>query len=133
MNADNIINIHGRLTRDPEMKVGNSGAEYCKFSVAVGKFNGKERETDFFDCTAFGKTAAAIAKFFEKGREIIVVGSMESSTVTKDDGTKVKYWSVKVDTFAFCGSKGDQNVAPAPATAPAGQEGFTPVEEPLPF
>ncbi len=129
MNADNIINIHGRLTRDPEMKVGNSGAEYCKFSVAVGKFNGKERETDFFDCTAFGKTAAAIAKFFEKGREIIVVGSMESSTVTKDDGTKVKYWSVKVDTFSFCGSKGDQSSTPAPAD----QSGFTPVEETVPF
>lgn len=129
MNADNIINIHGRLTRDPETKVGNSGAEYCKFSVAVGKFNGKERETDFFDCTAFGKTAAAIAKFFEKGREIIVVGSMESSTVTKDDGTKVKYWGVKVDTFSFCGSKGDQSSTPAPAD----QSGFTPVEETVPF
>ena len=135
MNANNIINIHGRLTRDPEMKVGSSGAEYCKFSVAVDKFNGKERDTDFFDCTAFGKTGAAISKFFTKGREIIVVGSMESNTVTKDDGSKVKYWGLKVDTFGFCGSKGDQAAAPAPETAPADQAaGFTAVEtDELPF
>ena len=131
MNANNIISIHGRLTRDPELNTGKTGAEYCKFCVAVDKFNGKEKDTDFFDCTAFSKTGVAINQYMKKGREIVVVGSMESNTVEKD-GKKTKYWGIKVDTFGFCGSRGD---APAAAPeAPAEPSGFTPVEtEELPF
>ena len=134
MNANNIINIHGRLTRDPEMKVGSSGAEYCKFSVAVDKFNGKDHDTDFFDCTAFGKTGAAISKFFTKGKEILVEGRMESNTSEKD-GQKRTFWGLTVENVEFCGNKGDQSAAPAPATAPADQAaGFTAVEtDELPF
>ena len=56
----NKIIIKGRLTRDPEMKTGASGVEFCKFSVAVdrrvSKDKMKERQADFFDCTAFGNT-----------------------------------------------------------------------------
>ena len=126
MNANNTIMIHGRLVRDPEMKTGASGAEFCRFTVAVDKYNGKERSTDFFDCTAFGKTASAICQFMKKGKEIIVVGSMESSTSEKD-GQKRTYWGVKADTFGFCGSKGDS----APS-APAEPQPVDPPEE-LPF
>ena len=52
MNANNMIMIHGRLTRDPELKTASTGSEYCNITVAVDSFNGKEKETDFFDCTA---------------------------------------------------------------------------------
>ena len=133
MNASNTIMIHGRLTRDPELKTGSTGAEFCRFSVAVDKYNGKERGTDFFDCTAFGKTGAAIAQYMKKGREIIVIGSMESNT-TEKDGQKRTYWGLKADTFSFCGSKGDASApAEAPAEAPA-SGGFTAVEtDELPF
>ena len=130
MNANNTIVIHGRLTRDPEMKTGSTGSEYCNFTVAVDSFNGKEKETDFFDCTAFGKTAAAISQYMAKGREIIVTGSMRSNK-TEKDGVKRTWWKVNVDGFGFCGGKQD---AQASAPAPAAQGEFTPVEtEELPF
>ena len=130
----NRIIIHGRLTRDPEMKTGASGVEFCKFTVAVdrklNKDKMKDKQADFFDCTAFGKTGAAINAFVKKGREIIVEGRMESSTSEKD-GQKRTFWGITVETFDFCGSKGDSQ----PATeAPADPSGFTPVEtEELPF
>ena len=132
MNANNTIIIHGRLTRDPEMKTGASGAEFCRFTVAVDRFNGKERTTDFFDCTAFGKTGAAIHQFFNRGKEIIVVGSMESNT-TEKDGQKRTYWGVKVDSFGFCGGKQDAPAAAPAAVVPAVPEGFTAVENEVPF
>lgn len=104
----NKIIIKGRLTRDPELKTGASGAEFCKFTVAVDRrlAKDKEKEADFFDCTAFGKTGAAISQYMNKGREILVEGRMESSHVEKD-GQKRTYWGVMVDTFEFCGSKQD--------------------------
>jgi hypothetical protein len=55
---------------------------------------------------------------------------MESSTSEKD-GQKRTFWGVTVESFDFCGSKGDGQAA---AEAPAEPAGFTPVEtEELPF
>ena len=127
----NRIIIKGRLTMDPELKTGSSGIEFCKFTVAVDRRRGKdkEKETDFFDCTAFGQTGVAISKYFTKGREILAEGRMESSKSDKD-GVKRTFWGVTVDTFEFCGGKSDSS----PAEAPADPSGFTPVEtEELPF
>lgn len=127
----NKIIIKGRLTRDPEMKTGGSGVEFCKFSVAVNRRPVKDKPdvADFFDCTAFGNTGAAIGKYMAKGREILVEGRMESSHSDKD-GQKRTFWGVTVDSFEFCGSKGDA----APAAAPASSEPV-PVDPPadLPF
>ena len=135
----NKIIIKGRLTRNPEMKTGASGIEFCKFTVAVdrkvSKDKQKDRQADFFDCTAFGKTGAAISAYMEKGREILVEGRMESSQSEKD-GQKRTFWGITVETFDFCGSKGDRQAEPeAPAAeAPADPSGFTAVEtEELPF
>ncbi len=126
----NKIIIKGRLTRDPELKTGGSGVEFCKFTVAVDRrpVKDKEKETDFFDCTAFGKTGAAISKFMSKGREILVEGRMESSK-TEKDGQKRTWWGVTVETFDFCGGKSDS----APASVPAAEP--VPVDPPeeLPF
>ena len=132
MNANNVITVHGRLTRDPELKTGSTGSEYCNFTVAVDSYNGKEKETDFFDCTAFGKTGVAISQYMAKGREILVVGSMRSSK-TEKDGVKRTWWKIVVDSFGFCGSKNDQQAA-APAPAVDAQSGMEQVNtEELPF
>ena len=102
----NKITIHGRLVRDPELKTGANGTEFCKFTVAVDRRKTKDqREADFFDCTAFGQNGAAIDKFLCKGREILIVGRMESSKVEAKDGTKRTYWGVVVEEFYFCGKK----------------------------
>ena len=127
----NKIIINGRLVRDPELKTGGSGVEFCKFTVAVDRRRSKdkEKETDFFDCTAFGNTGVAISKFFTKGKEILIEGRMESNRVAKDDQTRT-YWGISVDTFEFCGTKGDSAQAPA-VDAASGME-VTNTDE-LPF
>lgn len=125
----NSIIIHGRMVRDPELKTGASGVEFCKFTVAVDRRK-KDDPTDFFDCTAFGKTGAAIAQYMKRGRDIVVQGRMESNT-TEKDGQKRTYWGISVDSFDFCGGPGGS--APS-ADAPA-SDGFTAVPDPegLPF
>ena len=47
----NKIIIHGRLTRDPELKQTNSGVSFTNFSVAVDrayKDQSGKKQTDFF-------------------------------------------------------------------------------------
>ena len=129
----NKIIIKGRLTRDPELKTGASGAEFCKFTVAVDRRRqkDKEKESDFFDCTAFGNTGVAINQYMSKGKEILVEGRMESNK-TEKDGVKRTWWGISVDTFEFCGSKSDQSSAPAPQVdAESGMEQVN--TEELPF
>ena len=129
----NKIIIKGRLTRDPELKTSASGIEVCRFSVAVDRRRQKDKDqqTDFFDCTAFGNTGAAIAKYIKKGREILVEGRMESNRVSKDDTVRT-YWGVTVETFDFCGSKSDgAGSAPAEVDTASGMEKVN--TEDLPF
>jgi single-strand DNA-binding protein len=108
----NHISIHGRLTRNPEMKSfeGKNGTEsLCNFSVAVDRSYGEE--TDFFNCSIFGKRAEVIHKFFSKGSEIALEGEMQMRTVTKDD-EKRTYWGIRVSNFDFCGKKSDADSKP---------------------
>lgn len=127
----NRIIIKGRLTRDPEMKTGASGVEFCKFSVAVdrrvSKDKMKEKQADFFDCTAFGNTGSMISSYFHKGKEILVEGRMESSTSDKD-GQKRTFWSVIVESVEFCGSKQDSGSA---GSVPEGYTAVSTSEDPF--
>lgn len=105
----NKIVIHGHLGRDPELKPyktskGEDG-KLVSFAVGVSRTSGDE--TDWFDCTAFGKTAEVIDKFLRKGSEVIIEGAMESRKYEAKDGSKRTAWGIRVERFEFCGKKGD--------------------------
>jgi len=105
----NAIHIKGRLARDPELKVCNSGREVCNFCVAVDRFakNGEEKQCDFIDCTAWGKTGVLVSQYFVKGKEILLSGSMESRKWQDKDGNSRVSWSVNCHNVEFCGGKSD--------------------------
>ena len=93
----------GRITKDIELQTGKSGSEYAKFTVAVNRRKDKDgnQKADFIDCTAFGKTAAFVAKYFKKGDGIVVEGALESDTYEAKDGTKRTKWSIRVEEVEF--------------------------------
>lgn len=105
----NRIFIHGRLTWDPEIKNTKSGVPMCKFAVAVDRDynNGEEKAVDFFNCTAWRGLAEMIAKYFHKGKEILLSGEMQSYHWIDDDGNNKTGWGIQVASVDFCGSKGD--------------------------
>lgn len=98
----NKILIQGRLTRDIEIESGKNGTEYAHFSVAVDRRGkkGEDKQTDFFNCAAFGQTAAFIKQYFHKGDGILIEGSMQSSQYDKD-GEKRQSWSLIVSNVEF--------------------------------
>lgn len=108
MNYNKVI-LGGRLTRDPELKLAQSGTEICKFGLAINKKR-KEPEPDsttFVDCTAFGKTAALIGKHLTKGEPILIEGRLDFQQWGGQSGKAEKKHEILVDSFQFIGGRGD--------------------------
>ena len=105
----NHITIMGRLTRDPELRRLPSGKSVVNVSVACERDfaskEGEEKETDFIDIVAFGGTADHIAKFYTKGRMIIVSGRLQIRTWTDKEGNKRRNAEVVADSVYFGDSK----------------------------
>ena len=125
----NKITIQGRLTKDPEQKVGSSGAEYVKFTVAVDRKRSKEKAVDYFDCTAFQQTGAFVAKYFAKGDGILVSGRMESDKFTDKEGKNRTTWGITVEEVEFPLGKGrseQSNTVPSETAPAAANDGDLP-------
>ena len=129
----NCLIIKGRLTKDPEVKTMDTGNSVCSFSVAVdSRFKNKtgEYETDFFNVSAWNKAGEFVSRYFTKGQEILIQGSMQSRKRVDDDGTSRTYWEVRADTVEFCGKKEDRQEQPVANP----EDGFVQVDEAdLPF
>ena len=105
----NLVVLNGRLTRDPELKFGQSGKAYSRFSIAVDRpfqsSSDKNSQTaDFINCVAFGKTAEFIGEYFRKGRKILLNGKLQMSQY-ESEGKKVTTYVVVVDSVEFGESK----------------------------
>ena len=99
----NVISLMGRLTRDPEVKFGQSGKAYCRFSIAVNRPFSKD-EADFINCVSFGKTAELIGEYFRKGQQIALVGRLQMNQY-ESNGEKRTSYDVVVDSFDFISTK----------------------------
>ena len=102
----NRIIFMGRITADLTVKQTSSGNEYLRFSVAVdqpAKDGG--HNTDFFRCTAWGKTALFIDKHFRKGSMILIEGSMHNDNYKDDNGAKHYGMNVHVTNACFTGEQ----------------------------
>lgn len=121
----NNITIHGRITRDPELKTytnrKNESGSMCNFTVAVNRSVGED--ADFFNCTAFGKSGETISKWFHKGDGIVVSGEMQGNK--KNDKT---YWGIVVRNWDFAEKKDG-------ASKPSNDvpNGFEELNEDVPF
>ena len=99
----NLVILIGRLTRDPELKYGQSGKAYARFSLAVNR-TGKKDEVDFINCVAFGKTAEIIGEHIRKGKRIGVQGRMQMNEY-EVNGEKRNTYNVMVDSIEFLDNK----------------------------
>lgn len=115
----NKILLHGRLTADPELRqVGTDSLSLCRFTVAVDRpYSKGETKADFIKCQAWRQTADFIAKYFSKGKFIIVEGMLNNNDFTDKDGVKHYGYVVAVQNVSFGESKNSSN---------GGQQGYIP-------
>ncbi len=101
----NVVILQGRLTRDVEMRQTTSGKAVAKFSIATNSGfknqNGEEQVT-FTECTAWGKTAEFMNRYFQKGTQLIVEGELRNNNYTDRDGVKHYGMLVNVKSVSFC-------------------------------
>ena len=104
----NIFIATGNLGQDMALKTSASGTTYLNNSLAVRSARkGQQGEyiTDWFNVTAFGKTAEVMAGTLSKGRKIMINGHIQVNNTTNDQGEKRTYYNVIVNTFEYADSK----------------------------
>jgi len=96
------------MVADPELKTTPTGVNVCSFRIAVGrKFvkAGEQPQTDFIDIVAWRTQAEFVAKYFVKGKPILVCGAIQSRNWQDKDGNKRYTVEVIADEITFVGPK----------------------------
>lgn len=80
----------GNLTRDPEMRISQSGTNICIFSIAVNrpKDQNGESKADFVPVKCFKNRAESSYKYLHKGSKVSVKGTLQTYTYQAQDGSK---------------------------------------------
>lgn len=145
----NKVVLMGRLTRDPEIRYssGPQNTAIARFTLAVGRrarSSDGNRETDFLDCTAFGKLGEFADKYLHQGIKVLLTGRIQNNIYTNREGRKVYSALIIAEEIEFAESKGTGDQAagnaqrPAPAVPSSAGDGFLDVpegisEDELPF
>lgn len=109
----NKVELIGRLTHDVEMRQTPNGVSLARFSIAVTrrfKNSNGEYDADFINCVAWRQTGEFIAKHFQKGGMIAVVGKYANQEVgmatMAKSSMQQKLW---IDEVYFTGAKKQNN------------------------
>ena len=114
----NKVILTGRLVADPEVVNTQSATSVVKVRIAVDR-KGREKETDFFDCVAFGKTGDFAATYLNKGRMVAIVGNLRVRSYDAQDGSKRKVWEIIIDeAHPLDSRKTEQGEQSTPAQKP---------------
>ena len=123
--------LMGRLTKDPELRYTQNGTAVCNFTLAINR-RFKQEETDFIPVVAWSKTAEFCEKYFGKGRQVAVVGRIETSNWEDSNGNRRYKTEVVADEVYFADSKQSNTDE---GTKQADDDGFYPPDDDdeLPF
>ena len=122
----NHVILQGRLTKAPELRQTQGGISYTTFTLAVDrdfKSNG-QKEADFINCSAWRQTAEFLARYFGKGRMVLLEGRIEVRSYQDKEGNKRTAWSVVADRVYFGDSKPSDGANSITRDEPVIQDGL---------
>ena len=125
MASFNKVILIGNLTADPELKQTQNGISVTSFSIAVSRrFSSKSTDNapqaDFINIVAWRNTAEFITKYFQKGKNILIVGSIQSRSWTDQNGQKRYTTEVVAEEAQFVEKKSDGSPVTGATPAPYG-------------
>lgn len=118
MASFNKVILIGNLTADPELKQTSNGISVTSFSIAVERrYAGKdqEKQADFINIVAWRNTAEFITKYFQKGKPILIVGSIQNRFWVDQDGQKRYATEVVADEAQFVEKKSENEPKQTPS------------------
>lgn len=141
----NVAILMGRLTADPELRHTSNNIPVTSFTLAVDRRykTGDERQADFINIVAWRQTAEFVSKYFRKGQQVAVEGSIQSRKYQDKDGNNRTAVEVVANNVYFAERKdssaprpaSEAPEAPAPSFSNADNNDFSEItgDEDLPF
>lgn len=105
--------IVGNLGRDAEMKYLQSGQGVCSFNVAVSESwndrqtNERREKTTWFRCSAWGQIGESVHQYLTKGKQVMVIGTVEARAYTDNGGQPAASLELRVRDIRLLGQRGD--------------------------
>lgn len=117
--AINHVTISGNLTRNPEMRMTQTGLSVLSFGVAV---NDRVKDAsgewtdrpNYIDCVVFGKRGEALEHKLYKGLLVAIEGKLRYSSWEKDGQRRSKL-DVVVNEMVFTPAKNSPSESPKTA------------------
>lgn len=97
----NKIELLGRLTKDVEMKQTKTGKKVATFTIAVAK---NKENAIFVNILAFDKLGEIAEKYLKKGRQVVIVGSLNIRDYEDKEGKKHYVTEVLAENLYFVGN-----------------------------
>ena len=131
----NNITVCGNIAKTAELRTIPQGDQVAQFSVADNQI-GKDKQAIFWNCSLFGKRAASLVDYLQKGTAVTVVGQVTQREYVNKDGQTVKAMEIRVSDIALQGGKRDEasrQAAPQRQQAQKPQgSGFDDMQDDLP-
>lgn len=107
------ITISGRLTREPEVKQSNAGAEFLTFSVGNTTGWGDRERSNYYNVTVFGARAKGLISLsytggLTKGSQVVVAGELSPREYEGKNGKGLSLDLVATDVSVAFAPKGSE-------------------------
>lgn len=124
----NHVSLMGRLTRDPELRIGQgeNAVAVCRYTLAVQRQK-KDDDPNYITIKAFGKRGEFAAQYFKKGMRVVVEGEISTGSYEAKDGHKVNTFDIIASNQEFADGRQDQ--AQVATKAPADTFKVVPTED----
>lgn len=114
-NSLNRVTLVGRLGCDPDIKDKDSGLKICNFLLVTnmeGKNDdgGKELETQWHDCVAFGNMAYILENHVKKGDKVLVEGRLKYYVREDSEGNKNKKSEIQLNRLLILDKKENKKI-----------------------
>lgn len=99
----NRVQLIGKVTKTPEIMENKDGKKFTILNVTVPRNFKNEKgeyETDFIDCTAYGKVTENICEHVKKGYTIAINGRIQNLSNTAQ-------LQIIAERISFLSSKGE--------------------------
>lgn len=102
--------IVGNLGRDPEMRYMTDGRPVTNFTVAVNRRWSREdgtqgEKTWWFRVAAWDRLAETCNQYLKKGRQVMVIGEVDATAFTGQDGQPRATLELRARDVRFLGGR----------------------------
>lgn len=107
----NKIFLLGNVSREVEVRTTQNGVKVANFGIAVNRrFTNAQgnREADFFTVIAWRGLAEFAEKYVEKGKKLLIIGSVQNRQYDTQDGQKKNVTEIIAEEIEFAGTKTDE-------------------------